>query len=261
MDNIRSYLNWHRGYWELNREERNLAAILYHVLLMDGNLQRFLRRIECGFTIKVDEMAIYFEYSYLRDLWFNMGMEGGNKAKRGLIYRFLKPSNIDALEQMSVHEFNSYFGAVPSASEEYIQSPGNWSIGKYRKTIADNDEFLKTCRFKWAFNAKPDIVIHTSHDYAICIECKLESGEGVYPTKPSEIAEFRNRNLKPVAQTSLQKYIMENLLGIQTQFVFLVRKQASKSHTHATLLWEDAFSGLDTRGCPLFIREWLRRLE
>jgi len=260
MDNIRSYLNWAKGYYEINREERNLAAIFYHVLLLDDNLNSFLKTVSCDFLMKSEEVGIYFEYSYLRDLWFNIKGENKDRVKRDIIYRFLKPSNIDELEQMSTYKFNSYFGAVPSASLEYIQSPGNWSIEKYRKNIKDNDEFLKVCKFKWAFNAKPDIVIHASHDNAICIECKLESGESTYPTKPFEIKEFQARNLNFVTQTSLQKYIMEDLLGIQTQFVFLVQKAESKSETHTILLWKDAFSNLNTNSCPFFIKEWIRRL-
>lgn len=258
MNNIRSFLNWNKGYYEINREERNLAAIFYHALLLDDNLTKFLNTISCEFPIKRDEVGIYFEYSYLRDLWFNI--KNDNEVKRNLIYKFLNPNNIEELEQMSVYEFNQYFGAVPTASHEYIQSPGNWSIERYRKNIKDNNEFLKVCKFKWAYNAKPDIVIHTSHDTAICIECKIESGEGTYPTKPSEVKEFQNRGLALVTQTSLQKYIMEDLLGIKTQFLFLVQKEASKSETHTTLLWKDAFSNLKIDNCPLFIKEWIRRM-
>ena len=265
MDNIRSYLNWIKGYYEINREERNLAAIFYHVLLLNDNLTKFLGTISCKFSIKPEEVGIYFEYSYLRDLWFNIKnekrvIEEDNRVKREIIHRFLRPSNIDELKLMSTHEFNGYFGAVPIVSDEYIQSPGNWSIGKYQRNIKDNIEFLKVCKFKWAFNAKPDIVIHTSHDSAICIECKFESDEAQYPTNPSEIKEFKDRGLKRVTQTSLQKYMMEDLLGIRTQFVFLVQKEAAESETHTKLTWKQAFSNLSRDGCPFFIREWIERL-
>jgi len=260
MDDIREYLNWDKGYYMINREERNLAAIFYHVLLDEDNLAKFLKSISCDFPIKPDEVGIYFEYSYLRDLWFNIKPKSGNRTKRELIYRFLKPTNIDGLKEMSTYEFNSYFGSVPSASHECIQSPGNWSIEKYQKNIKDNDEFSKVCKFKWAFNAKPDIVIHTSHDTAVCIEAKFESSEGTYPTKPTEIKEFKKRNLCFVSQTSLQKYMMEDLLGTKTRFIFLVQKSAAKSRTHTTLLWKEAFSNLNTYRCPLFIREWIKRL-
>ena len=42
MMSIREYLNWNSSYSAINREERNLAAILFHVLLLGDNLKRFL---------------------------------------------------------------------------------------------------------------------------------------------------------------------------------------------------------------------------
>jgi hypothetical protein len=246
------------GYYQINREERNLAAIFYHVLLLEDNLFRFLEKVSCDFSVNPNELGIYFEYSYLRDLWKHIG--NNNQVKRELIYNFLKPRQIETLKLMSTSEFNTYFGAVPRASEKYIQSPSNWSIVRFKTNIVDDDEFLKTCRFKWAFNAKPDIVIHTSHETAICIECKLESGEGTYPANKEEIREFRRRNLNPVGQTELQRYIMEDLLGIQTKFIFLVQKSRTNSPSHSSLLWKEAFAGLNINGCPTFIKEQISHL-
>jgi hypothetical protein len=158
---------------------------------------------------------------------------------------------------MSTLEFNTFFGAVPKASHKFIQSPGNWSIGRFKENISDKCEFLKVCKFKWSFKAKPDIVIHTSHDTAVCIEAKYMSGEGHYPTTPSEIREFKRRELPFVSQTSLQEYMMVELLGIETQFVFLVQKPSLKPKTHNILLWKDAFACLNTENCPPFVKKWI----
>ena len=54
------------------------------------------------------------------------------------------------------------------------------------KNIKNNDEFEAVCKFKWAFNIKPDIVIHTSLESAVCIEAKLESDESTYPKNKKE---------------------------------------------------------------------------
>ena len=250
--NIRQYLDWADSYTAINREERNLAAVLYHVLLLEDNLTRFLALIECPFDVIEPEMAIFVEYAYPRDLWSQIK---DNDTKRGLILELLKPSNMNALRKMSVVDFNSYFGAVPRASVKYVQSPGLWSVARFDKTIRDDDEFLKTCIFKWAFNAKPDIVIHTSRDEAICIEAKFKSSEGHYPQSGSEKKIFRSRDLKYVKQTSLQKYLMQDLLGIETQFVFLVERPAKTAAAYELLLWKDVFGSLDLSGLPRFIHE------
>ena len=125
----------------------------------------------------------------------------------------------------------------------------------FNKTIIDDDEFLKTCMFKWAFNAKPDIVIHTSRDEAVCIEAKLKSSEGKYPQSGSEKTIFKSRGLDYVRQTALQRYLMQDLVGIETQFVFLVEKPAKTSYTHELLFWKDVFSSLDVSGLPQFMHE------
>ncbi|EIW19580.1 MULTISPECIES: hypothetical protein [Pelosinus] len=254
---ISELLNWHKDYCEYNREERNLAAIFYHLLLINDNLAEFLSMIDYDKPTLVDEVGIYFEYSNLRDIWFNLN---SNEIKRRIILSLLAPQNLKELEELSVLEFNTHFGAVPTPSTNYIQNPGNWSIKKYKNNITNNEEFLKATKFKWAFNVKPDIVIHTTKRTAICIECKYQSGEGSYPTDIEEIQEFRRRGLDQVQQTSLQKYMMEDLLGIDTQFIYLIQKYNAASNTHQSLYWKQVFAKLDLSGCPQFIRQCIARI-
>lgn len=269
--NIRTFLGWDKNYSLINREERNLAAIFYHFLLQEGNLQKFLNYIECKSKIIPAEMGIYFEYAYIRDLWSELtknkkNRDENNKKGKELILKLLKPANQDELTNKTPLDFNKYFGAVPKPSEEYIQSPGNWSLTRYAENIKDPEEFLKTCKFKWAFNAKPDIVIHTSKDEAICIEAKLESGEGSYPQNEHEKDIFKNKtNGKDyVTQTELQRYLMKCLLGINTQFIFLAKKdgrRTSKNSDQDTklLLWKDVFQLFDLTNTPPFIKETIKR--
>ena len=258
MANIRKYLNWDSSYSAINREERNLAAVLYHVLLVEDNLRRFLALIQCPFEVLESEMGIFLEYAYIRDLWSDIEDNG---TKRGLILELLKPTNVRELSETCALEFNRYFGAVPKPSSKYIQSPGRWSVPRFDSTIEDDNEFLKVCMFKWAFNAKPDIVIHASRDEAVCIEAKLESVESHYPQAAREKEIFRSRGLEYVRQTGLQKYLMEDLLGIRTQFVFLVQKPGQASGTHQVLLWEDAFKSLDVSALPGFMQEMISVIQ
>lgn len=255
--NIRTLIGFNGSYYNINREERNLTAIFYHLLLQKDNLKTFLKSLTIDFPVIEDEVAIYFEYAFLRDLWNSID-KSDNDTKRRIILSLLKPLNISYLATCSIEEFNTYFGAVPMPSTKFIQSPGNWSIDNYKLNIAENSEFLKVCKFKWCFNAKPDIVIHTSNNHAICIEGKFESNEGLYPTKTSEKQEFGRRNLSPVKQTEIQKRIME-LLGIQSSFIILAQKQIPSS-THMTLLWEDVFKDLDITSSPAFIKRWVTNI-
>lgn len=254
--NIREILNFDAPYYSINREERSLAAIFYHALLINNNLKGFLNKL--NFPVVEEEMAVYFEYSFLRDLWFSID-KSDNQTKRKTILSLLEPENSAYLQNCSVYDFNSWFGAVPVPSRDYIQSPGNWSVDKYKLNIHDNQEFLKVCKFKWCFNAKPDIVIHTSNNHAICIEGKFESGEGTYPSKESEKREFEIRGLPFVKQTEIQEKIME-LLGVEAIFFFLVKDEIYSS-SHKIMHWNDAFDMLDLSGSPLFIQKWVQRLK
>jgi len=261
ITNLRTLLNFNEGYNTINREERNLAAIFYHTLLLGDNLRIFLDQVGCKSKIVNKEAAIYFEYAFIRDLWSNITQ--GNEFKRNVILDLLKPDNRKELEDKSILEFNTHFGSVPKPSATEIQSPGNWSISYYNNTIKENIEFLRTCEFKWCFNAKPDIVIHTSHNAAVCIEAKFLSREGLYPNNEKEKKIFAKRGIPMVRQLSIQKKIME-MLDITTQFIFLVNHKSRSSKNDNNVLeltWKDAFTNLDTTNCTYFIREWLKRPE
>lgn len=256
--NIRTLVNFKDGYYKINREERNLAAIFYHTLLLDDNLKKFLDKIDCKLPIIENEVGIYFEYAYIRDLWNNI--KQGNDFKRKLILNLLQPNNRQELEKMSVHDFNKYFGVIRALSANHITSPSNWSIKYYDINIKNNSEFIKVSKFKWCFNAKPDIVIHTTHNTAICIEAKFESGEGKYPSNDFEREIFKKRGIELIGQLSIQRMIMEELLGIHSEYIFLVQKK-SETEIHKVWTWKEAFANLETSRCPYFVREWLKRLE
>jgi hypothetical protein len=252
MQNMREILKWDNNYSAINREERNLGAILFYVLNINDNLGRFLKLIDYQFEIVPLETGIYFEYSYIRDLWYECCLT--NDDRRSIIYNFLTPNNKETLIHMTEYEFNKYFGAVPAPSRKYIQSPGNWSLPKFVNNINDPDEFLKVCKFKWSFKAKPDIVIHTSKNHAVCIELKLESTEGRYPQKGNEKSIFKSITGKEhITQTELQKYLMEDILGIKTQFLFLVNKSSQSSQSHTSLQWSDVFRYMDIHDVPAFM--------
>lgn len=263
--NIRNASGVNVSYYQINREERNLCAILFHALLLGDNLTKFLKKINCNFSIIESEKAIYLEYAFIRDIWENIrkehGVSEGNKIKKKIILDILKPANKSKLEDMSIFEFNNLFvqsiSRMPSSIE--IESPGNWNINKYDKNFSNNEEFMNICKFKWSFNAKPDIVIHTSNNEAICIEGKFKSGEGIYPANKDEKEIFKRRNLVFVGQLSIQPIIM-HLLDIEAKYILLANSSIY-SNTHDSYTWKEIFDELDTANCPNFITEWLRRSD
>jgi hypothetical protein len=72
--------------------------------------------------------GIYFEFSYLRDLWYAKG--NANDTKKALIIELLRNNSFtstlaDRLQKLPTHDFNSKFiqGRI---SDQFIQSPANW---------------------------------------------------------------------------------------------------------------------------------------
>jgi len=245
--NIREIDQLNINYCEINREERNYAAIFFAALCKPDNAEQFLNY--CGFDVALSpDFGIYFEYAYLRDLWFQIKEEA---TKKKIIHTHLKINRIDEILNLPLKKINQNFGVSGEASSDYLQFPGKWAIVKYNENFPANDDFLNICRFKWSFNIKPDIVIHLSRNHAICIEAKYESGEGSYPASNVEKSIFKDRGLQYVGQMELQKYMMEELLGIRTDFMFLVFKK-EKSETHKVISWKEAFGSIDMSGMPEF---------
>ncbi len=254
--NIREIAQFTLNYFEINREERNYAAILFGTLCQHGNAERFLQY--CGINNNIGpDFGIYFEYAYLRDLWNKISSE---ETKKEIIRNHLPIKGIDEILQLPLKGINQKFGVGGEASSDFLQYPGKWAIVKYHKIFKDNDDFLKICRFKWSFNIKPDIVIHLDKNNAICIEAKYESGEGVYPSSDLEKSIFRERGLKYIGQMELQKYMMEELLGIKTQFKFLVFKKG-KSDTHKVVSWAEVFNCLDMSEMPNFVMQMAKKIS
>jgi hypothetical protein len=258
--NLINTVNNSKPLYLYNREERNLAALLYAALLMEENLLGFLKLIGNSDEIIQNELAIHYEYSLARDIWHQLDKQltrkEANTKKRHLIESFLDLRYPVKLGENAIEEFNALFGAKPKASKEYIQSPATWSIQGYMNTIEDNDDFRKICGVKWAFKAKPDIVIHTSNKTAVCVEVKLHSGEGVYPTDPKERAEFKKRGIKPVSQTAIQQYLMECILGVETQYVVIQSEQLEIPNVQV-YTWKEVFLPLNLSFFPGFARKWV----
>lgn len=61
-----------------------------------------------------------------------------------------------------------------------------------------------------------------------------------------------------MGQLELQKYMMEELLGIKADFVFLVSRKQKKRDSHAEMTWQQAFESLDLTGLPPFVDQTLR---
>lgn len=233
------------SYYECNREERNLAAIVYHLLLQKSRdeVQEFLKRLEVdgpdwaidSESREPDGFGIYFEYAFLRDAWNHIKLldkSEPDKMRRAILRELIGSDIWQKLEldaKLSPREFNSVFNSA-RGDHSKIHSPASWTVFP--------DESIE--EIKWAFNAKPDLVIHTSSGHAVCFEFKLESRVSSYAPD--------------VNQLSVQKRIFD-ILGIETKF-FCIQKRKSKGNDVKT--WSELFEFLlpqsDIEKLPRYVR-------
>ncbi|MBN2804614.1 MAG: hypothetical protein JXR91_16085 [Deltaproteobacteria bacterium] len=254
--NVRKITGFNERYAGINREERNYAAIFYHALLQPENSRKFLRLLKMDEPIGND-FGIYYEYSFLRDLWERTK---DNNTRKQIIKEHLHIDKIDEILTSETEEINARFGVSGRPSKTDIQSPGSWSIQKFHTNFQSSEDLLAVCKFKWSFNIKPDIVIHLDNDRAICIEAKYVSGEGHYPSSSIDKEIFNKRGIPYVGQLELQRYMMTKLLGIDTRFVFLVQKKASIKSVQS-ILWSEAFEAMGFKSDFPFINDFLKNTK
>jgi len=291
------------------REERNFAAILYFLLLSNGeNLRKFLRiayksQSPSREAPQHDPEGIFFEYAHLRDAWHAVGIDKasanennqkkfaalmaaietiGNSTIRdakgseitGLraasisLAASLQPIYISAVDAKDFSNLNGLFVSNPSRA--HIQSPQTWQArrimgpssgdqGLSSKEDLSLEERKLLVILGWCFNAKPDLVVHMDRETAICIEIKVESGEGMYCAVCPDGSKFR------VSQGEVQKMIMA-LLFLDPMYVSVGPGQING---YAQVGWRDLFSlesegpdrdKFDFTGAPVFVIQMIRRV-
>lgn len=265
---LRQLLGITEEYVSYCREERNFAAVLYHLLLDEKRLKSFLELIgQDADAVKVEDVRIYFEYAHLRDLWAEVScretIASKNERYRAAIVSMLRMP--EGLELPSIDKddrtgkddctaFNAFFTGlrVGAASKNHIQMPSRWSDSQFDKwsefgkpfetpfekqfggqTFAELTFAERACSLKWAFNAKPDLVLHLGDNKAICIEAKLESGVGRYQVKSDQSGCFAK------TQTDLQEFILRDLLGYDTddRDFIIVSKNKNRKEGDSTSKW------------------------
>lgn len=260
--NVRALMGNPAEYYAFNREERFYVALMFAALLQKGdNLRHFLdllsSKLADGSAIRdcsPTNCCLYFEYAYLRDSWNSMGTDYARK--RQVILNWLHPSNTAQLKKMSNTEFNNFFGAGKrGARKDRIMSPATWSIAKFSPKMPDDIEFLRACVFKWAFNAKPDLVIQISPNEVICIEAKYESNESYYPAGSKDKKIFKKRGLNRLSQIDFQVHMFTFLLGMKVTHFLLAPSLTSERANEVT--WQEAFSCLNLNDMHTFVSKSL----
>ncbi len=248
---------------------------------------------------------LYLEFTFLRDHWNRIH---GTKTERNLKRRNLICSLLRSVPGLEAYGeeadslcppdsvdplvFNRYFmetagGTSPAVNgirvpERDVAYPVLWSIpalrGRWarihgngaRDSLEARAEFRRLCQFKWAFNAKPDLVVLLPDARfgarAMCIEAKLESGEDSYVVDYDQGRMDQGR----VGQIELQQFMFRYLLNVPFQSVLVSRAAGIVATPSAVqgdqlldrtvkLSWSETFASLCKCGSIGFTRTLLEK--
>ena len=268
MSDIRDLLDFHEPYFTFCREERNYAALLYHVLLLPGNLQKFLKHLQTEGAVsdtwptETANAELYVEYAFLRDMW-----QRARPDPKTAVYTIATLVPGFPLERLSNDpvKFNSDLVSGVNPSDKHIQNPGRWSIAKIDDLCGpyETEVFRRTCMFKWSFNIKPDLAVQLSPEHIVILETKYDSGEAKYPTKPEEQAIFSRRGCERVGQMELQGFLLREILGMQATQLLVRKKPLPASSPHSpppylTTTWASILGSMDLSHAHPFAQEMIQ---
>lgn len=266
-------------YRRVNREERFFCMLLAHCLLAHvGARQGFVRVVEASQGIPSTfsaspELAVYIEVAALRDFWRQNGNpraynERLEQARRGFLRKAREWAN--ALPRPVASGSDDGWGAIPKgwleeskgspfwtegAGRNHVPklwSPGRWSMKRLAEFPFSKPCIKRLMRLRWAFNAKPDILV-LEGKRGLLIEAKVESGGG------------SNRDGYDQFQTqrdilSLWKYLELPGLDGTIHLVTLGRSgPLQKEAPHLT--WQSVIAGIGKENMDQFTWECFRESE
>jgi len=234
-----------KPYSETNREERFFCFLFVHSLLMSRQFRSDIAQLvssKLSIPLDPDAFEAYVEVAALRDYWNDLGnpvaytVETHAKRRQVLelvLGEFDLPAN-------TLDEHDLFW---TSAQRGKLWSPSRWSIEGLNQ--AGLNDLIKV---RWAFNAKPDILI-LSHSTMMLIEAKLESSEG------------------RAEGTGYRQYEIQKVIARLWQ---LLIPEFSRRTLHATTLevkpqngisWQEVVSLARETDIDAFSRECLLRLQ
>lgn len=254
-------------YEVVNREERFYCALFGHALLSSAATRASFSQLvkkQLGLMLSPENMRVFLEVAVLRDYWNNLGdpraySDVTHDRRREVLNELLVIGKVPP-ELIDRHDF-FWTAGIPrpeSGPRSKLWSPGRWDISKKNSRGLPDRELENLLRLKWAFNAKPDMLL-VSGATAIMLEAKLESGEGVYDKSEGG------------KQTDIQKFIAE----ILTELVPVFRGTKIQTCTLGLLgpgtklpdaekfdfSWEDVAGCCDTPEVDTFTKECFAKFD
>jgi hypothetical protein len=221
-----------KNYLEINREERFYCFLLAHAILSSNEFRKRLTNTIHPFDmLNPDNIAVYIEAAALRDYWNDLGEP-------------LKYDVTTAQNRMKVlHEILAIYGLDDCLSNPALSffwtsnnliklwNPGKWEISKEEKEILGKTKYDLMKKIKWAFNAKPDILL-VSNNAVVMIEAKYESGEGKNEETGYEQLKIQRDYIGKIMRTLIPVFSNKEF-----KHVYLTKKDSTDEKEFVNIHW------------------------
>jgi hypothetical protein len=239
----------HAPYIKVNREERHFCALFVHALLSSESVRvRFGELIFSKYGFKLDsEMEIFIEAAALRDYWNNLGDPTKydictDKKRRKVLNKIIE---IMGYHDIRIDQYALFFTTNKS---QKLWNPGHWNT-----SAIESSGLKKLLKVKWAFNAKPDIML-ISNGRVILIEGKIESREGKYDSS----GEGQMQTQELVAQ--LLKKLVPAFSNFEFYNMLLTMHPEKKQKWSLFITWEDVINITNTEPLDSFTHRCFNEL-
>jgi len=170
-----------KPYFKVNREERFYCFLLCHSLLMSEIVREGFTNLinhKIGKILDVRDLEVYIEAAVLRDFWYDLGnpkkYDDKTHSRRQELLLYLLKKFVNLPKTVIDINDNDYDFLWTKKSPKKLWNPGHWNETciKNNKAGIEKEQVDKLCKIKWAFNAKPDIML-VSNNHVVLIEAKL----------------------------------------------------------------------------------------
>jgi hypothetical protein len=177
-------MSLNQRYIEVNREERHFCALFAHALLSSGLARNSLSELvlsRSNIQLDPNNMEVYIEVAALRDYWKTLDdsktySANTHEKRRQFLNKIIENT---PLHPNVIDKYQFFWTKGIDGKNTKLWNPGHWSEKAIKADMVSIIEQKKFLNIKWAFNAKPDMMIASSNQ-AILIEAKLESPESKY---------------------------------------------------------------------------------
>lgn len=235
-----------KEYFTVNREERFYCALLAHALLTSGTFRTAFSNLlntRTEVILDPESFEIYLEAAVLRDYWNDIGdasvySEATHRRRKEVIEEILSFQDLPS----SLICENDFFWT--SRNRRKLWSPGRWV-----PSLTDKVASKRLWKIKWAFNAKPDIMI-VSNSFVLLIEAKLESEEG----------QDTEKGYKQFEIQQLVGRLMKQLIPSFKKFTF-INIVLSKNDSKQGISWNEVLTLIEASGLDEFTQKCFCQLK